>query len=102
MNTTKKSPKEIAEEVKSLAKSLGWTIEKKGGTVVTISKKIQGRDEFIKADMEYFSILSAIPQTTSGSMWGTDGGGVGSLSAMNHGLFTMNKSGCSKRVMNYL
>jgi hypothetical protein len=30
-----------------------------------------------------------------GSMWGTDGSGVGGYSAMLHGCFTMNISGVS-------
>jgi len=49
--------------------------------------------------MEYDSILSHVPRTSAGSTWGTDGGGMGGVHAMNTGLFKMNMSGGSKRVL---
>jgi hypothetical protein len=52
--------------------------------------------------MEYYSILELLPTTSPGSVWGTDGGGIGAISAMNTGVFTMNKSGGSKRVLSAL
>jgi hypothetical protein len=52
--------------------------------------------------MEYFSILGLLPTTSPGSIWGTDGGGIGALSAMKSGTFVMNKSGGSKRVLKVL
>jgi hypothetical protein len=52
--------------------------------------------------MEYYSILGLLPTTSAGSIWGTDGGGIGAVSAMNTGLFKMNKSGGSKRVLTAL
>jgi hypothetical protein len=38
-----------------------------------------------------------VPTTGSGSIWGTDGGGVGAIAAMRNGEFIMNRSGVSKR-----
>jgi len=37
--------------------------------------------------------------TEPGSVWGTDGGGVGAISALKSGTFEMKKSGGSKRVL---
>jgi len=98
---SKKTSKEIAAELKALATKYGWTVTVRG-SILTITKPISGNDEFVTADMEYGSILSLLPSTSPGSIWGTDGGGVGALSAMKSGVFTMNKSGGSKRVLNAL
>lgn len=94
---------EIAKTIIKRANELGWTI-KIHNNIFTINKSIvkNDLDAFSKADQEYFSILSLLPITSSGSIWGTDGSGVGALYAMNHGIFTMNKSGGSKRVLNAL
>jgi hypothetical protein len=40
-----------------------------------------------------------LPSTEPGSVWGTDGGGVGAISAIQSGVFQMSKSGGSKRVL---
>lgn len=94
--------KEIALKILDTANRLGWTVEV-SRQLLRISKPINGTlEDFTKADMEYYSILGLLPQTTPGSIWGTDGGGVGALSAMKTGLFVMNKSGGSKRVLNAL
>lgn len=99
-----KSAKEVAVEIKAVAVDLGWEIEIKRSSVLTISKKIIPNDksDFCKADSEYYSILGLLPQTSAGSIWGTDGGGVGALSAMKNGLMVMNMSGGSKRVLSAL
>lgn len=93
--------KEIALSIKETAARLGWTIEV-SREVLRISKPINGREELVAADGEYYSILSLLPQTTAGSMWGTDCGGVGAVAALRNGLFMMHKSGGSKRVLNAL
>jgi hypothetical protein len=92
---------ETAKKIRATADSLGWRVSVRG-TILTITKKISGIDEFVKADMEYYSILGLLPSTSPGSIWGTDGGGVGAWSAMNTGMFKMNKSGGSKRVLTAL
>tara|TARA_B110000503_G_scaffold134325_1_gene213132 strand:+ start:82 stop:381 length:300 start_codon:yes stop_codon:yes gene_type:complete len=90
--------KEIANQILTTAKNLNWVVEVRG-SIMTIKKQISGREQFVTADMEYYSVLGLLPSTSAGSVWGTDGGGVGAISAMNTGVFTMNKSGGSKRVL---
>jgi hypothetical protein len=92
---------DIAKQIKQTAVELGWTLTVRN-SVLTIKKRISGNDEFCRADMEYYSILGLLPSTSPGSIWGTDGGGVGALSAMKSGVFTMNKSGGNKRVLSAL
>lgn len=94
--------KSIAQDIHDKATSLGWTYLVRGN-VLTIRKDIDSDNEsFVKADMEYYDILSLAPQTEPGSMWGTDGGGIGALSALKSNVFVMNKSGISKRVLSAL
>lgn len=90
---------EVASTFISECTALGWSYSVMG-SVVRISKNIEpdNLSSFSKADSEYSGILSIIPTTAPGSVWGTDGGGVGALSAVKSGTFKMNKSGCSKRV----
>ena len=97
----KLSAQESAVKIKSMADSLGWSIVVRG-SVLTIKKSISTNDDFCRADSEYYSILAQLPTTNPGSIWGTDGGGIGALSAMKSGIFVMNKSGGSKRVLSQL
>lgn len=92
---------DTATEIKATADSLGWNLNVRGD-LLTIEKNVANRDEFCRADAEYYTILGKLPRTRPGSMWGTDGGGVGALSVMNGGTFRMNVSGGSKRVLNAL
>ena len=93
---------EIAQQVVTLCNSLGWEIKNVSSDVFKIQKRIlsNSNDSFSKADSEYFSILCLIPKTSPGSIWGTDGGSIGALSAMSSGIFSINMSGCSIRVLN--
>lgn len=93
---------EIAKNIIETCKSLGWEITRCSGSILTIKKRIKANsnESFSEADSEYFSIFGLMPTTSPGSIWGTDGGGIGALSAMSSGVFTMNKSGCSIRVLN--
>lgn len=93
--------KATAIQIKNIAAELNWALEVRG-SILTIKKSISGESEFCNADMEYYSILGLLPSTSAGSIWGTDGGGIGALSAMKTGVFTMNKSGGSKRVLSAL
>jgi len=94
--------KEVAQTIKDACQKYGWNFKVRG-SILTITKNIESTNEaFSKADSEYGSILELLPTTSAGSVWGTDGGGVGAISAMNSGLFKMNKSGGSKRVLNAL
>ena len=97
------SAKEAALSIKAMCDKLGWNYQVRG-SVLTITKKFTAGSncEFVEADMEYYSILGLLPSSSPGSIWGTDGGGVGALSAINSGLFQMNKSGGNKRVLTAL
>jgi hypothetical protein len=97
---TKPSPIETAKNIKAAAERNGYKIEVRGG-ILTIHKYFQAgsRDGFVDCDMSYYSVLGLLPRTEPGSDWGTDGGGIGALSAISSGHFTMNRSGGSKRVL---
>lgn len=91
--------KEVATKIVATAKELGWELEVRGSILTIYKRGIVDNDAFVRADMEYYSILGLLPSTSAGSIWGTDGGGIGALSAMNTRVFKMNKSGGSKRVL---
>jgi|AntRauTorcE11897_2_1112592.scaffolds.fasta_scaffold00400_41 hypothetical protein len=99
---TKPTSKEIALEIKSTCNRLGWTYETRGSIFIIRKSFDCTKESFVIADSEYYSILGLVPTTSAGSIWGTDGGGVGALSAIKSGVFEMKKSGCSKRVLNAL
>ena len=92
-----------AQDFIKAVKEAGWEISRVGNTIVTISKTIgvQNNSDFCQADSEYYGLLAMIPGK-GGSIWGTDGGGIGALSAMKNGVFTMNKSGVQSRFINAL
>lgn len=94
--------KDTASKILAVAKEYGWDVSVRG-SILTITKSgINSNEDFVRADMEYYSILELLPMTSPGSIWGTDGGGIGALSAMRTRVFTMNKSGGSVRVLNAL
>jgi hypothetical protein len=94
------NPTEIAASIKAAAIKHGFTLEVRG-SILTIHKNFTaGSNEgFRECDMMYYDILGLLPRTEPGSDWGTDGGGIGAISAINSGHFTMNRSGGSKRVL---
>jgi len=96
--------KEVALKIKAVADELGWSCTVRSNNVLTITKAItpHSREAFVEADGEYYSILSLLPQTSPGSTWGTDGGGIGGMSAINNGRFVMNKSGGNKNILRHL
>lgn len=77
----------------------GW-VHVPDSEIFRIEKRIrpENNEDFCRADSEYYSLLSMMPGR-GGSIWGTDGGGVGAITALRTGRFTMNKSGASKRVL---
>jgi hypothetical protein len=90
---------ETAKKILAIASEYGWEVVPRGSVLTIVKRGIHTNEEFVRADMEYYSILELLPSTSPGSIWGTDGGGIGALSAMKSGVFTMNKSGGSARVM---
>ena len=91
----KTSTKTAAANFAAAAHNAGWKISARDN-VVTITKHFtpNSREEFVQLDSEYYGILSMV-KARGGSMWGTDGSGVGGYSAILHGVFTMNVSGVS-------
>jgi hypothetical protein len=80
----------------------GFNFSWKPTGVISIYKEIDSVEEFCKADSEYYYILLKVPTSRPGSVWGTDGGGVGALHAMRSGKFQMNKSGVNKNFLKAL
>jgi hypothetical protein len=101
--TTKISSSDIAKKIYETCEQLGWKYQVRG-QILTIIKEIfpNNNSDFCRADSEYYDILSLLPRTSPGSDWGTDGGGIGALSAMKNGLFVMNRSGGSLRILKAL
>lgn len=93
---------EAAKKIVATAKEYGWELQVRGSILTIYKCGISSKEDFCRADMEYYSILEQLPSTSAGSVWGTDGGGIGALSAMSSGVFKMNKSGGSKRVLDAL
>lgn len=98
MKTAARNPKTIAADFVAAARKAGYTV-RIDGTIVSITKHFAANDRaaFVECDSEYYGILSMVP-ARGGSMWGTDGGGVGGYSAMLHGCFTMKQSGVGARI----
>jgi len=104
MKTISKTTAAAREFVRA-AREAGWQISSRDNTV-TITKAFtaechgreQSRREFVQLDGEWHGILSLLP-ARGGSVWGTDGSGVGGYSAMLHGAFRMNKSGVSDKTI---
>jgi hypothetical protein len=92
--------REKAIKLLETAKRLNWRVDVKGG-VLYITKHFSpgDNDGFVECDMEYYEVLSLLPSTSAGSVWGTDGGGIGAISAIRSGTFEMKKSGGSKMVL---
>jgi hypothetical protein len=84
------------------AKGYGVEIEIRGD-ILTLSKRFAVGDSngFVGAETDCGLIYEA-PQTRAGSTWGTDGGSVGGLSALQNGRMVLNRSGVSKRWLSKL
>ena len=95
------TPKEIATEFANKCKELGFTFTV-GKFIVSVHKSFPAGDlnAFVECDMTGPFLLMRLKQTEPGSVWGTDGGGVGGQVAVNNGRYTLNKSGIGKRIIN--
>lgn len=95
---TKKSPNEIASDFVSHCIKNEIIIER-CDDILTLTKRIPIGDVRSFADAEAdCSIIYDLPGGC-GSVWGTDGGSIGGMSALNAGRFRLNRSGVQKRVL---
>lgn len=91
----------MAKEFVDKCKEYGFTYSI-SDSVLKVFKTISANSnqDFSEAEAQSYSLLACVPQTKAGSVWGTDGGSIGGLSAIQSGSFHMYKSGCSARVLN--
>ena len=94
--------KQAAIDFIESTKRAGFTIDRASGCVVTISKRIVPNDADSFRDADMSCPIYDLPQTSPGSTWGTDGGSMGGHSAMIHGVYRMNRSGVSRRIVSAL
>jgi hypothetical protein len=95
---TKKSPSEVAVHFVAHCKKNEIIIER-CEDILTLTKRIPIGDSLAFADAESdCSIIYDLPGGC-GSVWGTDGGSIGGMSAFNTGRFRLNRSGVQKRVL---
>lgn len=95
---TKKSPSEVAVHFVAHCKKNDIIIER-CEDVLTLTKRIPIGDSLAFAGAESdCSIIYDLPGGC-GSVWGTDGGSIGGMSALNTGCFRLNRSGVQKRVL---
>lgn len=91
---TKQTPAQQAQEFVARCNQLGWKIDRATDSIITITKRFPmgDREKLVECDMEYYDLLGLCPHK-GGSVWGTDCGGIGAMSALSNGVFKMNKSG---------
>lgn len=94
------SEKEVAEKFVAKCKEYGFTYTV-GTNILSVHKKfpVGDLDAFTECDMNGPYLLGLVKSTQPGSIWGTDGGSVGGHVAVTSGKYTLNKSGCSKRIL---
>jgi len=96
--TTKKSPTEIAVHFVAHCRKNDIIIER-CENILTLTKKIHIGDNLAFADAESdCSVIYDLPGDC-GSVWGTDGGSIGGMTALNTGHFRLNRSGVQKRIL---
>ena len=97
----KMSAKKIAEKFIQTCKDYGYKINLKSDSYVAISMDFTPGDSkaFDMCNSNYSGILSIIPMDYEGTVWGSvDEQEQGPSSKL--GFFIMNKTGCSKSVLN--
>ena len=88
----------IAYQLLAHCNECGITIER-ATHILTLTKRIPIGDKAAFADAEMdCSIIYDLPGGC-GSVWGTDGGSIGGMAALNSGLFRLNRSGVQKRIL---
>jgi hypothetical protein len=97
--TEKPKPADIAKRFVQSCRSNQVEIEIRGSEILTLSKRIIAGDGNSFADAETdCSIIYNLPGGC-GSVWGTDGGSIGGMVAMQTGQFKLNRSGIQKRIL---
>jgi hypothetical protein len=104
---TKQLPSAVAAQLVAEAKQHGFsvTLVNTAGTyTLTVSKHFEPGDNaaYVACDQQGPHLLALCPATGPGSVWGSDGSGVGGHVAKERGYYELHKSGCSKRVLNHL
>jgi hypothetical protein len=98
MKLETKTPDEIAKHFVAHCRKNEITIER-CADILTLTKKIPIGDGLAFADAESdCSIIYDLPGGC-GSVWGTDGGSIGGMTALNTGRFRLNRSGVHKRIL---
>jgi len=97
----KKTPLEIATHFVAHCKKNDIQITR-CDRILTLEKRLTGSDrnrDFSDAESDCSIIYDLPSSADGGSVWGTDGGSIGGMVAMQTGLFKLNRSGVSKRVL---
>jgi hypothetical protein len=99
MNTASYSA-QVARDVVSIANARGWTISVDHEVFRATKSFTPGDlDAYTQADSEWYSFVSLINRTRPGSIWGSTSDGVGGYVAHKNGLYEINMSGGSKRIL---
>lgn len=79
----------------------GFVVTRASGTVVSCKANFQPGDNqrYCELDSAAMSLMDALPTTTPGSIWGSTSDGVGGAVALNRGVYIINRSGVSARVV---
>jgi len=94
---------QIAARIVEVAAENGFTVSIRNGIfVIRQNFKPSDIEAFVKCDALAYDVLSLLPRTRGGSDWGTDGGSVGGHIALSTGVFSMNRSGGSPKVLDAL
>lgn len=91
---------ETAKAFVDACKAYGFVVISADGEVIKIGKAFAPNDRAAYADCDMagpglFAMLGA----KGGSQWGTDGGSIGGYVGLTTGHYTLNQSGCPKRVV---
>lgn len=94
---------QVAAQILKLAKDNGFSVEVRG-TIFTITKAFPKGNcgEYVNCESVGFRLFDLLPRTSPGSDWGSDSGSIGGQIAIDRGVFVMNRSGGSKRILNAL
>lgn len=92
--TKKSKAADVAEKFLAACKAEGFSASASASGIVQVTRKFSAgsRDEFVFCGMTAPGLLMMLG-AKCGSMWGTDGGGIGGMSALHSGRFKLNISG---------